>query len=215
MALARAAIESGQGWVPKDLGNQRAGQQSHLETTGADYHRRHHYCSCYRQISGVADLGRQSWREEGSPCITALRPPQQTSTGNTPQLFPPDVISALIKMSSPDSGGAANKRTKNNNYLLGTMPGPLEFPVKEASVGGGGSVQLGVWGEGCAFLSVYGMQAGVRGFLGAGEHGISESKPSTPSSPVKAPGLTRGKKAVIFSRSQEMPLCFSAWETGE
>lgn len=69
-------------------------------------------------------------------------------------------------------------------------------------MGGGGRIQLGVWGEGHTFLSVWEMQAGGRGFLGArGEHGISEAEPSTAQLPVKVPGLTSMEQAVIFPRS--------------
>lgn len=37
-------------------------------------------------------------------------------------------------MSSSDSGGAANKRTKNSNYLLGTRPGALEVSYEKKQV---------------------------------------------------------------------------------
>lgn len=72
----------------------------------------------------MADLGRLE--EEGS-----LPPSPADLHRKHPQLFPPDAISPLIKMSSSDSGGAANKRTKNSNYLLGTVPGPLEVSYEE------------------------------------------------------------------------------------
>ena len=120
-----------------------------------------------------------------------------------PQLFPPDAISALIKMSSSDSGGAANKRTKNSNYLLGTVLGPLEVSCEKKQVWVVVEAFSWVFGERDVLSSPCMGDAGRCAWVsgGRGEHGISESKPSTPQLPVKAPGLTRGKQAVIFSRS--------------
>lgn len=71
-------------------------------------------------------------------CVTAL-PPATADPHVPPPLppphGPPDEISALIKMSSSEAGGAVDKGSENSNCLLGTVPGALEVSGREASVG--------------------------------------------------------------------------------
>ena len=51
-----------------------------------------------------------------------------------PPPFPPDAISALIKISSSDSRGTANKGSRNSNYLLEAVPGAVEVSYGEKQV---------------------------------------------------------------------------------
>lgn len=66
-------------------------------------------------------------------------------------------------MSSSDSGGAANKRTKNSNYLLGIEPGTLEVAYEEKQVWVAVEEFSWVIGERDILSSVYGRyrQVGV------------------------------------------------------
>lgn len=75
-----------------------------------------------RQLD-VAALGRQGWRKEPEPAHSPAALPSRPAQ---PPPFPPDVISALIKMSSSESGGAVDRGSKNSKYLVGTVPGALQ-----------------------------------------------------------------------------------------
>lgn len=59
-------------------------------------------------------------------------------------------------MSSSDSGGAPNKGSKNDNYLLGTVPGALEVSYKEKQVLSGVEEFTWVFGERQTLSSLYG-----------------------------------------------------------
>lgn len=69
--------------------------------------------------------------EKASSCVTALLP--APADPHVPP-FPPNAISALIKMSSWDSGGAADKGSKSSNHLLGAAPGALAAAYEEKQV---------------------------------------------------------------------------------
>lgn len=85
-----------------------------------------------RQLDVAAWAGRAG---ERSLCLHHS-PASLPSRPAPPPPFPPDFISALIKMSSSEPGGAVNKGSKASSYLLGTVPGALEGSEEEKQVWG-------------------------------------------------------------------------------
>lgn len=83
-----------------------------------------------KQLPGQAELEEEAssgggWRHR--PATLPSRPAR-------PPPFPPDAISALIKISSSDSRGTANKGSRNSNYLLEAVPGAVEVSYGEKQV---------------------------------------------------------------------------------
>lgn len=85
-----------------------------------------------RQLDAASWAGRAG---ERSLCLRHS-PASLPSRPELPPPFPPDVISALIKMSSSEPGGTVNKGSKASSYLLGTVPGALEGSEQEKQVWG-------------------------------------------------------------------------------
>ena len=88
----------------------------------------------YWERVGNGCPGKAELEGEASSCVTAL-PPSPADLPARPPPFTPNANSALIKISSSDSGGSANKGSRNSNYLLEAVPGAVEVSYEEKRVG--------------------------------------------------------------------------------
>lgn len=91
-------------------------------------------CDFLGERLGSSHLGQTELVKEASSCdVTAL--PPSPADPHCPPPFPPNAISALIKISSSASRGAANSGSRNSIYLLEAVPGAGQVSGEGKQVG--------------------------------------------------------------------------------
>lgn len=81
-----------------------------------------HPCDFLGERMGSSHPGQAELVEEASSCDVTAMPPSPADP-HCPPPFPPNAISALIKISSSASGGTASSGSRNSIYLLEVVPG--------------------------------------------------------------------------------------------